>query len=216
MHIAILGSGLMGGKLGTLFIRAGHEVTFAYARDPKKLKRLAKSAGPKARAGTVAEAVRDADAVLLAVHWSKVDDVLAQAGDLAGMPVFNCSLPMNDDETALVIGHTTSGAETLQAKLPKAHVVSAFGSVPSEVFFSVFAARKKKSRPDLVLCGDHAPAKRKAAALIRDIGFNPVDVGALKVARTIEPFTLVVAQIAYETKGGPQVAYRFERFKDRP
>ena len=35
-------------------------------------------------AGTPAEAVRDADAVLLAVHWLRVDDVLKQAGDLRG------------------------------------------------------------------------------------------------------------------------------------
>jgi 8-hydroxy-5-deazaflavin:NADPH oxidoreductase len=31
MRIGILGSGLMGGKLGTLFARAGHEVVFELA-----------------------------------------------------------------------------------------------------------------------------------------------------------------------------------------
>src|SRR6266850_1114377 len=36
MRIGILGSGLMGGKLGTLFARAGHEVAFSYARSRKK------------------------------------------------------------------------------------------------------------------------------------------------------------------------------------
>jgi predicted dinucleotide-binding enzyme len=38
MRIGILGSGLMGGKLGTLFARAGHEVIFSYARSEQKLK----------------------------------------------------------------------------------------------------------------------------------------------------------------------------------
>ena len=67
MKIGILGSGLMGAKLGTLWARCGHEVTFAYARSPAKLERLARDAG--AASGSVADAVRDADAVLLAVHW---------------------------------------------------------------------------------------------------------------------------------------------------
>ena len=42
MRVGILGSGLMGGKLGTLFARAGHEVTFSYARGRKKLEKLAR------------------------------------------------------------------------------------------------------------------------------------------------------------------------------
>jgi predicted dinucleotide-binding enzyme len=56
MRVGILGSGLMGGKLGTLFARAGHEVVFSYARSKEKLKRLARDAGGKARVGTPAEA----------------------------------------------------------------------------------------------------------------------------------------------------------------
>ena len=81
MRVGILGSGLMGGKLGTLFARAGHEVVFSYARSEQKLKRLAREAKGKARAGTPPEAVQDANAVLLAVHWSRMDDVLNQTGD---------------------------------------------------------------------------------------------------------------------------------------
>jgi len=84
MRIGILGSGLMGGKLGTIFARAGHEVVFSYAHHEEKLERLAREAGRKARAGTPAEAAQNADALLLAVHWSRVDEVLKQAGDLAG------------------------------------------------------------------------------------------------------------------------------------
>ncbi|HUL68666.1 MAG TPA: NAD(P)-binding domain-containing protein, partial [Gemmatimonadales bacterium] len=74
----------MGAKLGTIFARAGHEVVFSYARDEQKLERLARAARGKASAGTPAEAARDADAILLAVHWSRVDDVLTQAGNLTG------------------------------------------------------------------------------------------------------------------------------------
>jgi predicted dinucleotide-binding enzyme len=212
MRVGILGSGLMGGKLGTLFARAGHEVVFSYARSEEKLKRLAQDAQGNARAGTPREAARDADALLLAVHWSRIDDVLEQAGDLSGKVVVSCSLPMNDDDTDLVVAHTSSGAEALARKVPRARVVSAFGTVPSEVLSRVFEARRKATRPSLAYCGDDESAKRVAATLIRDAGFDPVDAGPLRIARYTEPFALLVGQLAYEGEGGPELAYRFERF----
>src|SRR6266550_3826080 len=93
MRVGILGSGLMGGRLGTIWARAGHEVVFSYARSERKLAKLAREAKGKARAGTPGEAAREADALLLAVHWSRVDDVLKQAGDVSGKVIVTCSLP---------------------------------------------------------------------------------------------------------------------------
>ena len=153
MRIGILGSGLMGGKLGTIFARAGHHVVFSYARSERKLKRLAREAGGRARAGTPAEAAAGADAVLLAVHWSRLEDVLKQAGDLTGTAIVTCSLPMSADDRELVIAHTSSGAEALARKVRKGRVVSAFGTVPSEVLFDVFEKRRRRSaRPRAFRC----------------------------------------------------------------
>jgi predicted dinucleotide-binding enzyme len=216
MRIGILGSGLMGAKLGTIFARAGHEVVFSYSHSDRKLKRLAREARGKARAGTPREAVEDADAVLLAVHWSRVDDVLKKAGDLSGMVIVTCSLPMSADDTRLVVARTSSGAEALAKKARKARVVSAFGTVPSEVFFDVFRRKRRaRRRPSLLYCGDDPEAKEIAVRLIRDVGFDPVDAGPLRIARYLEPFTLAIAQLAYEGDEGPELAYRIERFGKR-
>jgi predicted dinucleotide-binding enzyme len=212
MKIGILGSGLMGGKLGILFARAGHDVVFSYARSEQKLRRLAREAKGNARAGTPADAVRDADAVLLAVHWLRIDDVLKQTGDLSGKVIVSCSLPMNADDTGLVIGHTSSGAEELAKRIRRAKVVSAFGTVPSEVFFDVFEVRSRANQPGMAYCGDDDVAKEVAARLISDVGFEPVDAGPLRIARYLEPFALLMGQLAYEGDGGPEIAYRFERF----
>jgi predicted dinucleotide-binding enzyme len=185
-------------------------VVFSYARSERKLKRLAREAKGNARAGTPREAAQEADAVLLAVHWSRLDDVLAQAGDLAGKVLVTCSLPMNDDDTALVVAHGSSGAEALARRLPKARVACAFNTVPSEVLFGVFESKGKGANPSLVFCGDDSGAKRIAAELIRDAGFEPVDAGPLRVARFTEPFALLVAQLAYEGERGPELSYRFD------
>ena len=212
MRIGILGSGLMGAKLGTIFARAGHEVVFSYARSNDKLKKLARDAQGKARAGTPAEAAQDADTLLLAVHWSRIEDVLKQAGDLSGKVILTCSLPMDTGNTKLIIGTTTSGAEELASRVPRAKLVCAFNTVPSEVLFGVFEAKSKATRPSLVYCGDDQSAKDVAVQLIRDVGFDPVDCGPLRIARYTEPFALLIGQLAYEGEGGPELAYRFERF----
>jgi predicted dinucleotide-binding enzyme len=172
MRVGIIGSGLMGGTLGTIFARAGHEVVFSYARSMR--------------------------------------DVLNQTGDLSGKVIVSCSLPMNDDDTDLVVAHTSSGAEELARLVPEARVVSAFNTVPSEVLFSVFQGRRRAARPSLVYCGDDPSSKKIAAALIRDAGFDPVDAGPLRMARYTEPLALLVAQLAYGRKRSPELAYRFE------
>lgn len=213
MKIGILGSGLMGGKLGTLFAQAGHDVVFSYARRPEKLRDLARSAGGAARAGTPGEAVGEADAILLAVHWSRLDDVLSQAGDLSGKTIVTCCVPLNAANSELVVGHRDSGAEQIARKVSGGRVAAAFQTTPSEVFFEVFAARAHAPRPSCVHCSDDPQAKEIAARLISDVGFDPVDAGPLRIARYTEPFAMLTAQLAYGTGDGPDWAYRFGKFE---
>jgi predicted dinucleotide-binding enzyme len=136
--------------------------------------------------------------------------VLKQAGDVSGKVIVTCSLPMNADNTELVVAHTSSGAEALAEMAPKARVVCAFNTIPSEVLFGVFEAKGKATAPSLLYCGDDRTAKRVAAELIRDVGFDPVDAGPLRMARYTEPFAMLVAHLSYGGKKGPEVAYRFE------
>src|SRR5437588_8236504 len=212
MKVGIVGSGLMGGKLGTIFARAGHAVRFSYSHKKQKLEKLAREAGKNARAGTPREAVQETDMFLLAVHWSRLDDVFSQTGDVSGKVVVSCSLPMNAEDTGLVVAHTSSGSEELAKRFLKAHIVSAFNTIPSEVLFDVYESRRNKNKPSLVYCGDHKASEKIAAELISDVGFEPIDAGSLKTARYTEPFALLVAQLAYNGKGNPAMAYRFEWF----
>ncbi len=212
MRIGILGSGLIGGELGKLFARAGHEVIFSYSRDGAKLVSLAQEAGGTARAGTPREAAEGADALLLAVHWSRIPDVLEQAGDLSGKTLISCCLPRDVDNTRLLIGHTSSGAEELARMLPTARVVSAFHTIPNQVLAGVFARRHESPRPSLVYCGDDAWSKELVAGLIRYIGFDPVDAGPLPIARYTEPFALLMVELAYGETAEPDLGYRFEHF----
>jgi len=170
-------------------------VVFSYARSEEKLKKLARDAHGSARAGTPSEAAQEAHALLLAVHWSRIEDVLNQTGGLSGKVIVSCSLPMNEDNTELLAAQTSSGAEELARMIPQARVVSAFNTVPSEVLFGVYETQSEGPRPSLVYCGDDQGSKAVAAELIRDVGFDPLDSGPLRIARYTDPFAQLVAEL---------------------
>jgi len=48
-----------------------------------------------------------------------------------------------------------------------------------------------------------------AAMLIKDTGFNPVNVGSLKNARYTEPFAMLTVQLAWFRNDGPMLTYQF-------
>lgn len=212
MKIGILGSGLMGANIGTVFTRLGHEVVFSYSRSEERLRAIATAAGPTARAGPPHEAVVEADAIVLAVHWSRVDDVLSQAGSLAGKLILSCTNPLDASNSELVVAHTGSGAETIARKLPGAKVVAAFQATPSEVLMSVFEGRSNAPRPCMVFCGDDQGSKGTVHALLDQFGFDPIDAGPLRIARYIEPFAMLATTLAYGTNQGPEWVYRFSRY----
>jgi hypothetical protein len=200
----------MGGALGLLFSRAGHRVTYAYSHDPAKLERLARESGPRARAAlSISDAVRDARVALLSVHWNRVRSVLRAAGSLRGKILIDCTNPMNDNDTALVIGRTRSGGETVARLARGARVIKAFNTVPSELLRA--GPRVLRERPDVCYCGNDAAAKRVVARLIRQIGFEPVNCGALENARYLEPLALLVSELAYNQGRRPELGIRFLR-----
>lgn len=200
MQIAILGSGLMGAALGTVWPSKGHQVIFSYSRDTQRLEALAQQTG--SRAASPAEAVQGADVVLIAVPWHRLDDVLVQAGSLAGKIVVSCMLPMTADDSGLAIGFSTSGAEEL-AKRTGARVIGTFNTVWS----NVIANPTSDSSRSMFYVGDDAEAKQTAETLIQDAGFEPVDAGELQNARLLEPFGLLMGQMGFAVD--PLVAYRF-------
>lgn len=213
MKIGILGSGLMGAKIGSVFAQLGHEVIFSYSRSEDKLHGLAKSAGKGARAGKPREVALESDVIVLAVHWSRLDDALSQAGDLGAKIVLSCTNPLNDSNNKLIIAHTDSGAEAIARKLPRAHVVAAFQATPSEVLQNVFEARDKSMRPSMVYCGDDPASKKIVGKLLEEFGFDSVDAGPLHLARYIEPFAMLATALAYGTDQGPEWVYRFGRLE---
>jgi 8-hydroxy-5-deazaflavin:NADPH oxidoreductase len=213
MRIAILGSGTMGSALGHLFASAGHFVAYSFSRDPAKLERLAKSSGRRARAASPAEAVRDADVVVLAVLWQHVSRVLRSAGSLRGKVLIDCTNPLTLSDDALAVGHRTSGAEIVARRARGAHVIKAFNTTPAELLRA--GVDVLPEQPAVCYCGDDARAKRVVARLVRQLGFEPVNCGALTSARYLEPLAMLVGELAYNQGKRPEVGVRVLRARRR-
>lgn len=208
MKISVIGSGNIGGGLARAWRRAGHVVTFG-ARDPAEadLATLCEQMG--ARAASIAESVKDADVVVLAMPFAATEAVLAATGDLAGMTVVDCTnaVRRGPQGMELEVGHTTSSAEQLQKRIPRAHVVKSFNAQGME---NLANPRYADIAASNFFCGDDADAKRKVSTLVADVGFEPVDAGPLANARLLEPLMLLWMACS-RTAGTRDIAFKLLR-----
>ncbi len=206
MKIAIIGAGNVGGTLGKGWAKAGHDIFFGVRDiDDPKLKELLVAAGPPAKASSVKEAAASADVVALTVPWSAAQDALKNAGNLSGKVLLDCTNPLKPDLSGLTHGFTTSGGEQVASWAPGARVVKIFNTTGA----GNMASPAYPGGPSVMLyCGDDPAAKKIAAQLASDLGFDPYDVGALKEARLLEPFALTWIHLAVFQKLGTNFAFR--------
>lgn len=186
MKIAIVGSGNVGGALAKASVRAGHQVTLS-AKDPSHAEAKAKDTGARAVA-SAADAVKDAEIVILAVPSAAVDELVGQLAEaLAGKIVIDVTNRIKRPNTGESVDGT-SGAENIQKRAPKAKVAKAFNYA--------FASRQADPRIDGVqldgfVAADDADAKAKVLQLVGDIGFRPIDAGPLAMARALEALAIL-------------------------
>ncbi|MBV5266033.1 NADPH-dependent F420 reductase [Pinisolibacter aquiterrae] len=208
MNIAVIGAGNMGAGLARLFASSGHQVVIG-ARQPEKAAALAAEIGSQVQGGGIAAAVKLADIVVLALPYGAAAEALKEAGDLSGKVVVDISNPLKPDFSGLVIGHTTSAAEEIQALVGKAVVVKAFNTV----FAQLLPREARAARPlQVFVAADDAAAKAKVTELAASAGFEPVDAGPLGNARYLEPIGMMNIAFGYFLGRGPTVAPAWASF----
>ncbi|AZG16112.1 NADPH-dependent F420 reductase [Cupriavidus pauculus] len=184
LKIGVVGSGRLGGAVGSLFVKAGHPVMFA-SRHPEELKSLADPLGPLARTGTVAQALAFADVILLAVPYSAVPEV-GQQHRWQGKIVLDATNAIAARDGAIVDEVKANGIGATTAKYLKgARIVRAFNFTGA----AEFTRESHRSGPPMAvpLAADDAEALAVASALVREVGFEPVVVGGLSSADRFAP-----------------------------
>jgi predicted dinucleotide-binding enzyme len=209
VKIGIIGSGNVGGVLGRRWAHGGHTVIFA-TRDPQsgKIQSLLAEIDASARAGTMEEAMRESDVLLLATPWPATQQILESAGDFANRILIDATNPLKPDLSGLEVANTCSGGESVAKWARGARVVKAFNSVGNNIMADThFLA----AAPALLYCGDDADAKKIVAPLIQELGFDAIDAGPLVQARVLEPFALLWITLAVKYGFGREMAFQFLR-----
>jgi 8-hydroxy-5-deazaflavin:NADPH oxidoreductase len=186
MRIGVIGSGHIGGTIGTLWIKAGHPVLFS-SRHPEQLKDLVAGLGELAKAGTVDEAIAFGDVLFIAVPYGALPQI-GQDYDakLKGKIMLDaCNAVAARDGAPIADEVEKEGIGVVSQKyLSGARIVRAFNTMN----YKIFANEANRPDPKLAIpiAGDDAQAVRVAAGLVRDAGFDPVVVGKLADARRFQ------------------------------
>lgn len=193
-RIAVIGKGNVGQAIGEGWKRRGHQVVYA-VKTP---------AGPDEK--TIANACVAAEIVVLATPWGAVADALANAGDLAGKIVIDCTNPlaMTDGRLSLAIGFSTSGGEQTAALAKGARVFKTLNQTSAE---NMADASKFSPRAMMYVAGDDAGGKAVVMALVDDLGFEAIDAGPLVIARLLEPLAMLWIDQALTRGAGRDFAF---------
>ena len=183
MRIAVIGTGRMGAVLGARLAAAGHEVRMG-SRDPARGRARAAEVGA-ASGGGYRDVLPGAEVAILAVPWGAAHATLLALDDLDGTVLVDVTNPFPDTSSdGARTPSDRSGAEQLQAVVPRARLVKAFNTLSSALLRKPpdFAG----TVPTIFVAGDDEAAKDAVAGLVTGLGYEPVDAGALSSARYLE------------------------------
>lgn len=194
--IGIVGSGNVGGALGRVWAKAGHEVMFS-SRNIGHDRELAAKTGPNARAGTPREAAAFGDVVMVSVPYRSLPEVGKDLADLIkGKVVIDTCNPFVGRDGEIATWAREKGAGLASAELlPGARIVRAFNAIGAA---RMGAAHEQPGRIGMPIAGDDAEAIAVASRLIRDIGFEPVLIGGLARGKHLMPGTPLAGERAPE------------------
>jgi 8-hydroxy-5-deazaflavin:NADPH oxidoreductase len=187
MKIGVVGSGKLGGSVGSRWVKAGHDVCFS-SRHPEALKGLVDSLGSGARAGTVHEAIAFGSVVLIAVPYSALPQIGREnANELSGKIVIDACNPIASRDGDIANEAMENGIGPTSMKyLPGTRLVRAFNPVGYHNFEG--DAPRGGEPIGMPVAGDDLEAIEVAAQLVRDAGLEPVIV-ALARAMQFAPGT---------------------------
>ena len=196
-RIGIVGSGNIGGTLGILLGKAGYEIFFS-SRHPDTIKDLVKAAGPKARAGKVAEAIALGDVIILSLPMKAFSDLDTQTKEaLKGKIVIDTSNPYPERDGAIAedARRDPGGTGSFVARLlPGAKIVRAFNTVYFEDLRKTI--NKDGEKIGIPIASDDEDGLEAAGELAEQAGLDPVVVGGLNKSKLFDVGTIVYATSA--------------------
>ena len=170
MKIGIVGSGMVGQKIGAALAARGHRVKIG-TRSPEKgsLKECAKKTGENASVGTLAEAAGFGEILFLCTKGDATLQALELAGpgNFEGKAVVDVTNPLDFSKgmpPSLIkeFTNTNSLGEEVQRALPGARVVKSLNTVNCEVMVNPALSG---GEPTMFVCGNDTEAKKSVKGI---------------------------------------------------
>lgn len=191
MRVAIVGYGNVGCALAGALLSAGHDVTFVAKDEDPASASAARESDPRLARASVAfadDAIRTSDLVILALPYSVAAAFVANhAATLDGRMVIDATNPVGPASSHAV--GTRSGAQVIADGAPGARIVKCFNLYGAENLGGVPA--NGTAEPLMPLAGDDGEAKDAVAHVLKDLGWEPLDVGPLAAALDLEHLALL-------------------------
>ena len=177
LKIGVIGAGWLGGTVGRIWVKAGHEVMFS-ARDLDKVRRDVQGLGSRAKVGTVKEAAAFGDVLLFAVPFGALEQLGKDlAGEIKGKIVLDASNGSETEPLVQSLGKGNVGV-AISRLLAGSHYARAFSCVDAT---QIEASYERGGRNPLAvpIASDFSDALDMAARLVRDARCVPVSVGSM-------------------------------------
>jgi predicted dinucleotide-binding enzyme len=191
--IGVIGSGKVGEVLSDGFLAHCYAVRRG-SREPGKLADWKAAAKGDASTGTTRETAAWADIVVLAVKGTGAEPAIDEIGaaTLAGKLILDATNPIADappknGALQFFTGANESLLERLQAKAPAGKFVKAWNSVGNTMMVNP----KLQIAPAMFICGADAGAKGEAAAILKQFGWDVVDVGGVEMGHAVEALCIL-------------------------
>jgi predicted dinucleotide-binding enzyme len=186
--VGVLGSGDVGKALARGFTSRGCEVKIG-------------SREKKGELVTFEEAAKFGDLIVLATRWDVTNAVLdlANPKNLAGKVVIDVTNPLkfvDGRPVGLERGHNDSGGEQVQRWLPHSKVVKAFNTVGNALMVD---PKLPGGPPTMFIGGNDEGGKREVLDILKDFGWESIDLGGIEASRLLEPLCWLWVSAAIKT-----------------
>jgi predicted dinucleotide-binding enzyme len=189
MTTAIIGTGVLGSVIARQLASGGETVRLSSA-DTQSARTLAGQIGRAAVAAVDNhDALQGADAVVLALRFTVLKDVIAEIADsLTGKLVVVPSNPLTTDaqgNVSRVLPEGQSSGKVVAGWLPAGtRLAMAFGTMSADLFES--AGHRSPEPAVLFYVTDDDHAGEEVERLIRTAGFEPVKAGGIEQSGRLE------------------------------
>lgn len=202
MKIGILGSGIVGTQLGLGFIKIGHEIKMG-TRDLSKLDLWVKEAGSNASIGSLEDAAKFGELIVIATSWLGAKNAISLAGEenFSNKTVIDVTNPLGQSEGGMPKFDASPGnsaGERIQSWIPEAKVVKAFNTINAHTMWN---PKREEGDPDLFIAGNDENAKIEVSSLAKQWGWKRIiDMGNISQSIWLESLAMLWVNYLFKYK----------------